>query len=113
MINENTIQGTPEAWESGELGNDERFVQIADGIKQSAIDESIGLQMISIRLQKSLIDDLKMIAEVNGLGYQPLIRQILTRFATCELKQMAREQIRANQTQQQADHQPEDPKKIA
>ncbi len=42
-------------------------------------------------LQKSLIEDLKHIATLNGIGYQPLIRQILTRFADAEKKRILRE----------------------
>lgn len=82
------IEGTPEAWDSGELGGDERFVKIATDVKDDLIDEALALQMISIRLQKSLIEDLKGIAQMHGLGYQPLIRQILKRFADCEKKQL-------------------------
>lgn len=82
------IIGSDEAWDSGELGRDEQFVKIEKTLDESSVNESLGLQMISIRLQKSLIDDLKMIAELNGLGYQPLVRQILTRFAEAEKKQL-------------------------
>ena len=86
------IESTPEAWESGKLGQDDQFVKIAKEIKQDAIDESLELQMISIRLQKSLIEDMKMIASLHGLSYQPLIRQILTRFVECEKKQILKQQ---------------------
>jgi len=46
--------------------------------REKAIDEKLGLQIISIRLQKNLINDLKELANKNGLGYQPYIRHILT-----------------------------------
>ncbi len=91
MVSETKIEGTSEAWESGELGQDEQYIKIAKEIKQDALDESLDLQMISIRLQKSLIEDMKMIAKLNGLSYQPLIRQILTRFVECEKKQILRD----------------------
>ncbi len=32
-----------------------------------------------------------MIAEINGIGYQPLIRQVLKRFADAEKKRILRE----------------------
>jgi predicted DNA binding CopG/RHH family protein len=38
----------------------------------------LGLQSISIRLQKELIEDLKLLAKEMGIGYQPYIRQLLT-----------------------------------
>lgn len=43
------------------------------------VDDSLGLQVITIRLQKTLIEDLKELARKEGLGYQPLMRQILTK----------------------------------
>ncbi|WP_219625592.1 hypothetical protein, partial [Vibrio parahaemolyticus] len=79
-----------EAWESGKLGRNEEFVRKSnnDGEK---LDDKLGLQMISIRLQKSLIEDLKDIAELNGIGYQPLMKQILKRFVDAEKKKILRE----------------------
>jgi len=85
------IESSTEAWESGLLGRDEDFIKISDDIKQDLIDDSLELQMISIRLQKTLIEDMKMIASLHGIGYQPLIRQIIARFANCEKKQLLRE----------------------
>lgn len=93
MANQTKIEGTTEAWETGALGTDEEFVKLATGIDEKEIDEALELQMISIRLQKSLIEDFKMIAKINGIGYQPLIRQILKRFADCEKKKLLREAV--------------------
>jgi predicted DNA binding CopG/RHH family protein len=110
MADDPKIEGTPEAWESRDLGQDEKFVKISDDIKQDAIDESLELQMISIRLQKPLIDDLKMIAKLHGLGYQPLIRQILTRFVDCEKKQLLKQQY---EEAKKAENQTNDPSAAA
>lgn len=85
------IESTTEAWEERQLGADEAFVEICDEFDEKAADEALELKMISIRLQQSLIDDLKAIAEINGIGYQPLIRQILNRFADAEKKKLLRE----------------------
>lgn len=87
------IPGTAEAWESGELGQDERFVKVADPIEEAALNDALDLQLISIRLQKALIEDFKMIAKANGIGYQPLIRQVLKRFADSEKKRLIREMM--------------------
>jgi hypothetical protein len=92
-MKESKIESTPEAWESGGLGREEEFVRVAENVDSSAIDEALELRMISIRLQKSLIEDFKMIAKLNGIGYQPLIRQVLMRFADAEKKQLLREAI--------------------
>ncbi|WP_081300996.1 CopG family antitoxin [Aliivibrio fischeri] len=79
-----------EDWESGALGRSDEFVKKSQH-DNSKLDDKLGLQMISIRLQKSLIEDLKDIAELNGIGYQPLMKQILKRFVDAEKKQLLRE----------------------
>lgn len=88
------IKGTHEAWESGELGASSEHAK-ALSIKDTKADldlinEHLGLQPISIRLEKSLIEDFKAIASINGLGYQTLMRQALKRFADCEKKDILR-----------------------
>ena len=69
-------EGNTEAWETGLLGQDEEFAE-AVKVDDKAIDDALELQMISIRMQKNLLDELKMIAELYGIGYQPLMKQIL------------------------------------
>ena len=48
--------------------------------REKAIDDALNLQVISIRMQNELIQNLKKAAKLEGIGYQPLIRQILTRY---------------------------------
>ncbi len=67
-----------DAWDNRELGATEAFVRKASRKRQKTFDEKLGLQIISIRLQKNLIDDLKDLASDDGLGYQPYIRHLLT-----------------------------------
>jgi hypothetical protein len=87
---------TPELlWDTGQLGRDRdhaRKVTVTSE-QQALLDEGLDLQMISIRLPRSLIEDLKAIGRLHGLGYQPLVRQTLTRFANSELKRIAREHL--------------------
>lgn len=72
-------------------------IQDADFVYQRKVatpDEhmsKLGLQAISIRLQPDLIQDLKTIAQHNGIGYQTLIKQILHRFVHSEKKMLANE----------------------
>ena len=80
------IEDTIEAWEDGRLGNDEQFIQRVSSEVQNSIDDSLGLQAISIRLPKELIEQFKLIAKIHGMGYQPLMREALKRFATSEQK---------------------------
>lgn len=80
------IEGTIEAWENGLLGQSKENAKPAPKLDETFLNDSLGLQLISLRLQKTLIEDLKLIAKTHGLGYQPLMRQILTRFVDAEKK---------------------------
>lgn len=73
-----------------DVGIEEQYIAVAPESITTGIDDSLGLHPISIRLQKDLLDNLKELAKLNGLGYQPLIRQVLTRWVDCELKAMLR-----------------------
>lgn len=73
------------------VGTDEAHVAVAPAELSAALDDALELQPISIRLQKDLLENLKALAKLNGLGYQPLIRQVLTRWVDCELRSMLRE----------------------
>jgi uncharacterized protein (DUF4415 family) len=86
------IIDSDEKWDTGELGRDENFaeaIQITPELRQT-IDDAVGLQMISIRLSKSLIEDFKFLGDHYGIKYQTLMRQVLARFADAEKKNLAR-----------------------
>ncbi len=78
-------------WDSGELGRDDKYVRRASAETEAALDETLAMQLISVRLQKKMIDDLKFIAKAHGIGYQPLMRDILDRFIVHEVKKIVRE----------------------
>jgi predicted DNA binding CopG/RHH family protein len=80
-----------EAWEEGKLGRDKKHAEKADANVEKALDDALGMQMISIRLPKKMIEDLKIIAKHQGLGYQPLIRHLLRKFVVAEFEHMLRE----------------------
>ncbi len=86
-------KNTAESWESGELGRDENFVRVASKKVADQIDDALDLQMISIRLSKELIQTYKLLGLKHGMGYQPLMREALKRFADGELKMIAREML--------------------
>ena len=96
------IECTAEAWEEGRLGGDAAHAKRSN-IDVSKVDTAMDLQMISIRLQKTLLTDLKKIAKVNGIGYQPLMKQILTRFVDSEMRRMANECIVERLKEEQAE----------
>ena len=47
---------------------------------------------------------MKALAQVNGIGYQPLIRQVLTRFVECEIKAILRDK-HAREVRERAEQQ--------
>jgi len=73
-------------WDTRALGASEEFVKKSDENSEKQVDGSLGLQSISIRLQRELINDLKQLASDNGLGYQPYIRHVLTQHVKTEKK---------------------------
>lgn len=85
------IKDIPESWESGELGRDEQFVGVADESHENALQTALEMQAISIRLPKDMIRQYKMIAEFHGVGYQPLMRDVLYRFVPSALKEIVDE----------------------
>ncbi|RAO75801.1 hypothetical protein [Dyella jiangningensis] len=80
-------------WESGELGRSMDHAEVISDDLCRAIDSSLNLHPVSIRLERSLIQNLKFIAECRGVAYQPLIRDMLNRFAVSEIKQIMSEKL--------------------
>ena len=70
-----------ELWENRELGADEEFVRKASPDIEKKLNESLGLHSISIRIPVEIIELLKEFAHDDGIGYQPLMRQIITKYA--------------------------------
>lgn len=99
---ENKIEDTIENWESGALGTDVEYVTVSEDATDSVINDALDLKAISIRLEKSLIDDFKAFSRIYGVGYQPLIRQVLTRFAAGE-KRMLIKQMKAREAEEDAE----------
>lgn len=107
-MSKQTITSSDEAWDDRILGADEEFVKAVDDKMSASIDDASGTQLISIRLQKSLIEDFKLIASLNkGIGYQTLMKQILQRFIESEKKliwnELVSEKIKAQQAVETAE----------
>jgi predicted DNA binding CopG/RHH family protein len=94
-LNSKQVKDTEEAWDSRALGADAQYVVVADDAHEAALEEALELQAISIRLPKDLIRNYKLIADFHGVGYQPLMRDILHRFVKPALKEILEEQIKA------------------
>lgn len=107
MIKKPKIKSTAEAWETGKLGENLESARVASPELSAEIDAALGMQMISIRLPKSVIDDFKVMAQIDGVGYQPLMRTALIRFAECEAKRVMRDYaaVLANEKRHLVEHQ--------
>jgi predicted DNA binding CopG/RHH family protein len=66
-----------EDWESGKLGADATHAKPTSTEDEREMDEAMGLQVVSVRLPKQLIAQLKLLAGDKGLGYQPYLRMVL------------------------------------
>lgn len=95
------IVPTDDPWEDRSVGAEEQFVETAPDINAD-VDAALDLHPISIRLQRSLVENLRALAHLHGLGYQPLIRQILTRWVDAEIKHLVAQQATASQEQRPA-----------
>lgn len=109
----NKIAGTPGAWDDRQLGADPSTARRASPEAEAALDAALGMQAISIRLPKQLIEAYKLIAAHHGVGYQPLMRDILQRFAPLGLKEvMEHHAARAAEAEERL-QQPESTRKAA
>ncbi|MBG0698053.1 hypothetical protein I4P42_24240 [Enterobacter roggenkampii] len=106
-INASEFTRDADRWENREFGASEEHVQVASDADMAALNDALSLQAISIRLQKSLIEDLKMIAESYNIGYQPMVRDLLQRFVLAEKRQNLQKQL-ATLNEQELKHQQED-----
>lgn len=109
MVKKAKIAGTIEAWETRALGASARHVKRAAPELQAAIEEKLGMQAISIRLPRSTIDTYKALAKMHGVGYQPLMRDAICRWAEGELKQMVIGAAVAQRQQKYVDPSPRQP----
>jgi hypothetical protein len=82
------IEGTEAAWEAGLLGASAAHIAPASAEMDAAIDSALGMQAISIRLPKQLVDAYRLISAHHGIGYQPLMRDILQRWVKEGLKEV-------------------------
>ncbi len=88
------IEADADNWgPSGKFGNDGAHVKAAPPEAGQSLDDALELQAISIRLNKGLLRDLKHIAEWHGIGYQPMIRDLLSRFASSEILTILERQL--------------------
>jgi predicted DNA binding CopG/RHH family protein len=89
------IKNTAQSWDERKLGAQAEFVGVAATSHEEALQEALEMQAISIRLPKSLVRNYKLIADFHGVGYQPLMRDVLQRFVAPELQHILEKQHKA------------------
>lgn len=89
MTKADKILGTEEAWdEDGLLGNDAAHAVLASPETHKAVEDALAMQMISIRLPRSVVETFKALATLEGIKYQPMMREALMRFASGEARRV-------------------------
>ncbi|MRW94535.1 hypothetical protein GJ699_31660 [Duganella sp. FT80W] len=83
-MNKRKIDNTAEVWEAGLLGRDEAHTESAPNELDAMVDDTLGLECVSIRLQRELVNEYKRIADERGVGYLSLMRDALQGFARTE-----------------------------
>lgn len=70
---------TSELWDTGDLGEDERYVTVTRPSKEdeAVLNESLGIEEVSIRMNKDLVEDFKRLAETERVTYKGLMKRIL------------------------------------
>jgi len=67
-------------WETRQLGaSPEHAVRVSEE-EDRALDDGMNLQLLTFRIQKPIVDQLRQLAKLEGIGYQPLMRQVLTKY---------------------------------
>ena len=98
------VLSNADEWDARELGASMEHAEVVPDSFSSEVDEQFSLQAISIRLPKSLIKDLKDIASRYEIGYQPMVRDLLNRFALAEQKKYLNERLtRINELEDKQD----------
>jgi len=109
QILENLEFDDSDQWETRKLGADPKFARSTEvpASFHEILNKSSNMQMISIRLPKELIEDMKEIGNSQKLGYQALIREVLKRFVDAEKKVMYRDLMKANEELEKKLHEAE------
>lgn len=76
-------------WENGQLGRSKVHTQKTPPKLEKELNELKKNKLISIKLPQDLINDLKNLAEQDNIGYQTLIKQVLSRYVSAQQRKKA------------------------
>jgi hypothetical protein len=100
-IKKRKVSRFTDAWEIGDLDSNLRHARTVDKKIGAQIDEALGLQIISIRLEQDLIKSYKLLGAKYDMSYQPLMREALKRFVEGEFKLIASEALKKQRGEKQ------------
>jgi hypothetical protein len=100
-IKKRKVSRFTDAWEIGDLDSNLRHARTVDKKIGAQIDEALGLQIISIRLEQDLIKSYKLLGAKYDMSYQPLMREALKRFVEGEFKLIASEALEKQRAEKQ------------
>lgn len=109
----NDYATSAEQWEEQKLGADEKYVKVSSKESDDELQEALNLKLISIRLPEKLLEELKLISMAHGIRYQPMIRDVLERFAHHEINQIVEDVMRRREVEERAAKQKQKIKKAA
>lgn len=66
-----------DAWEQGKLGASAKHARKVSPLREAAIDKSLGLEVLSVRLSKDIINKLKKLAKKEGISHIVYMRRLL------------------------------------
>jgi hypothetical protein len=69
-----------ELWETRQLGASPEHAIRSSVEEDISLVEAMGLQLLTFRIQKPVVDQLRLLAKLEGIGYQPLMRKVLIRY---------------------------------
>lgn len=80
-------------WDAKEFGASQEHAVKASNQALEDLHEAAGMKAVSIRMPIEMIQAYKYIAAHHGIGYQPLMRDILQRFLPEGLKEVNRVEV--------------------
>lgn len=78
-------------WDAGTLGRDMMHAKRVSNDVDAEVDQALAMKLVTIRLPVPMIEALKSIAQFHGIGYQPMVRDLLGRFVRSEVRTILQE----------------------
>jgi predicted DNA-binding protein len=74
------IEGTVENWENGTLGCSAEHARVAPPGTDEMVDEILGIQMVSFRVSKKVVEEFDKASKLSGVIPKALMRKALEHY---------------------------------